>query len=125
MGDTTYIVTVSKTAKGKKKQTRQKFPTEKKARAFYEKERQALTQEGKWGDVSADSASYFCATNNIPGPDFIAASVEISTEVNIDYYIRRLFCAAIEGDPDKMCKTARTLYRRGYDKGWEEGHWES
>ena len=125
MSDTTYVVTVSKTAKGKKKQTVQKFPTEKKARAFYEKERQAFLQEGKWGDVRADSACFFCATNNCSGPDCLVASVDLTTEINFQYYVEKLAYEMLIGDPDKIRKIVKTLYRRGYDKGYEEGRWEN
>jgi len=125
MSDTTYVVTVSKTVKGKTKKKIQKFETEKKARVFYEKERQTLLQEGKWGDVLADSANLLCLSSPYSSPDYVGVTVELSTEVNFEYYIEGLFCAMIAGEPDKVRKIVRTLYRRGYDKGWEEGHWDS
>lgn len=121
MSDTTYVVTIDKRVKGKQKKTVQKFDTEKKARKFYEQERQTLIQDNKWGDVLVDSACFFCATNNCSGIDHVGASVILSTEVNFEYYVKKLFLT----DPNKILKFIKAIYNRGYDKGWENGHWES
>lgn len=124
MSDTTYVVTICKRAKGKEKQTIKKFETEKKARVFYEKERQALVQDSKWGDVLADSADFYYATNSASGIDHMGASVKLTTEVNFDYYVNKLIHMLIVS-PDKVRKVVRTIYNKGYDRGWEQGCWEN
>ena len=126
MSDTTYIITVLTRIDGKQKKKVQKCGTEKQAAEAFKKECLVFTQDKTWiVDPNECTDTLFIGIKTFPdGSERGIVTIDITKEVNLDYYIHNLFCAAILHEPDKICKIARTLYRRGYNKGLEEARSE-